>query len=232
MRPVNKGISPYVTIKAYGDALPHLEEKIGCYCSYCEFPIDHSPEIEHIFAKSRGGDLTNWDNLLLACKYCNNRKGTIIGDNLKDIWLWPDEHNTFLAFTYEDAIPKVNDNLIKSISTATLEKAIRMFNDLKLNNIPVTPRDKDRRWIKRNNTYNKALEYCRDWQKHKHSKFKEQFLKSISDLARSEGFFSIWMRVFEKETEVKRLLINTFVGTDINSFDNGGNPVIRKAGEL
>ena len=36
MRPVDKGESPYNTIKKYQDALPYLGEKIGYYCSYCE----------------------------------------------------------------------------------------------------------------------------------------------------------------------------------------------------
>lgn len=44
MRPVDKGESPYNTIKKYQDALPYLGEKIGYYCSYCEFPIKHVPE--------------------------------------------------------------------------------------------------------------------------------------------------------------------------------------------
>lgn len=52
MRPVDKGESPYNTIKKYQDALPYLGEKIGYYCSYCEFPIKHVPEVEHVVSKS------------------------------------------------------------------------------------------------------------------------------------------------------------------------------------
>lgn len=44
------------------------------YCSYCEFPIPHVPEVEHVVSKSKGGDLTDWNNLNLGCKYCNTRK--------------------------------------------------------------------------------------------------------------------------------------------------------------
>ena len=74
MRPVDKGDSPYEKIDKYQDALPYLEEKIGLYCSYCEMPIKHVPEVEHVVSKSKGGDLTAWENLNLGCKYCNSRK--------------------------------------------------------------------------------------------------------------------------------------------------------------
>ena len=74
MRPVNKGDSPYQKIKSYGDALPYLEKRLGIYCSFCEMRINHVPEVEHVASKTRGGDLTAWNNLLLGCKYCNSRK--------------------------------------------------------------------------------------------------------------------------------------------------------------
>ena len=74
MRPINKGESPYKKINEYKDVLPYLERRIGMYCSYCEFPIPHVPEVEHVVSKSKGGDLTDWNNLNLGCKYCNTRK--------------------------------------------------------------------------------------------------------------------------------------------------------------
>ena len=74
MRPVNKGKSPYTKIKDYKEALPFLEEKLGSYCSYCEFPITHVPEVEHVVSKSCGGEKLSWSNLLLSCKYCNSTK--------------------------------------------------------------------------------------------------------------------------------------------------------------
>ena len=56
MRPINKGESPYKKINEYKDALPYLERRIGMYCSYCEFPIPHVPEVEHVVSKSNRGD--------------------------------------------------------------------------------------------------------------------------------------------------------------------------------
>lgn len=52
MRPVNKGKSPYQKINDYSEALPYLEKRLGGYCSYCEFPIKHVPEVEHIASKA------------------------------------------------------------------------------------------------------------------------------------------------------------------------------------
>lgn len=54
MRPVNKGLSPYVSIKDYSEALPYLERAVGLYCSFCEYCIKHVPEVEHVVSKSKG----------------------------------------------------------------------------------------------------------------------------------------------------------------------------------
>ena len=56
-------------------ALPYLEARLGSYCSYCGMKLDNAPEVEHVASKSTDPALiTNWDNLLLACKACNPRK--------------------------------------------------------------------------------------------------------------------------------------------------------------
>ena len=111
MRPVNKGSSPYKTISKYADALPFLEKTLGLYCSYCEFPITHLPEVEHVSAKSKGGDLTNWDNLLLGCKYCNTRKGDKVTPDNQSEYLWPDE----------DHIVQIRHFLIMTITPNTFK---------------------------------------------------------------------------------------------------------------
>lgn len=116
MRPVNKGDSPYTGISKYGDALPHLEKRIGLYCSYCEYPIFHAPEVEHIISKSRSPELiTEWSNLLLGCKYCNSRKKDKTDLNNISGYLFPDECNTAIAFTYKFGHPAVNINTINFI---------------------------------------------------------------------------------------------------------------------
>ena len=105
MRPVNKGKSPYQKIKSYEEATPYLGKRLGFYCSYCEMPIKNVPEVEHFIAKSQGGSETDWENLLLGCKYCNTRKKdkvTSAGEYLR-----PDCDNTALAYSYEHGIPQI-----------------------------------------------------------------------------------------------------------------------------
>ena len=100
MRPINKGMPPYTGITRYQQAEPYLEERLGRYCSFCEMRVNNHLAVEHKESKKSGGALTDWDNLLLACSYCNSRKLEKIkrGDMAK--WIWPDQDNTFLAFTY------------------------------------------------------------------------------------------------------------------------------------
>ena len=92
--------SPYEKIKKYQDALPYLEKKIGLYCSYCEMPINHVPEVEHMISRKHGGDWTAWSNLLLGCKYCNTRKSAKTTPQNVEDYLWPDTDNTALVFSY------------------------------------------------------------------------------------------------------------------------------------
>ena len=47
MRPVDKGEEPKEKYSKYQEAEKILEERIGAYCSFCEFPIMHVPEVEH-----------------------------------------------------------------------------------------------------------------------------------------------------------------------------------------
>ena len=166
MRPVDKGESPYNTIKKYQDALPYLGEKIGYYCSYCEFPIKHVPEVEHVVSKSKGGDITDWKNLLLGCKYCNARKSANTTPENDDDFLWPDVNNTAIAYLYENGYPKVNEQLLMELDpTGELkEKATNTYELVKLGNVPdLSKGDKDRRLIERNTAYYKAKESLDGW---------------------------------------------------------------------
>ena len=103
MRPIHKGSSPYKSIKNYSEAKPYLREVIGEYCCYCEFPIFHVPEVDHIVSKSKDGDMTDWNNLLFSCKYCNTHKGNSVNRQNVDEYMWPDKYNTGLAFSYDSS---------------------------------------------------------------------------------------------------------------------------------
>lgn len=227
MRPVNKGESPYEAIKEYPDALPYLEKAIGLYCSYCEFPIPHVPEVEHISSKSKGGPLTAWSNLLLGCKYCNTRKGKKILPKDVDTYMWPDQDNTALAYSYEGGIPAVNTDGLNAVDPtgSRLAKAEKLFRLMKLDNVPM-PGDRDRRFHQRNSVYEIALDSLDNWKSHKNCTpdLLDSMKKQIIHTALAYGFFSIWMTVFSDEPVILKALIDAFPGTNRDFFDESCHP--------
>lgn len=213
MRPINKGKAPNVVFDKYQDAQPHLEERLGPYCSFCEFPIKHVPEVEHKEAKAEGGEWLQWDNLLLSCKYCNTRKGTIVKKGDKEKYLWPDEDDTFHVYSYASDIPELAEIYLKDKDSSLKERAENLFKLIKLNNIPVVPSDKDRRYRARCEAHNYAKMSKEGLQKMSSEQDRKIYLKQIQMLAKESGFFSTWMSVFDDDIEVKQMLIATFNGT-------------------
>lgn len=231
MRPVDKGESPYTSIEDYSEALPYLEGAIGTYCSYCEFPIFHVPEIEHVCAKSKGGSLTDWDNLLLGCKYCNTRKAKkVTPDNVGD-FLWPDKDNTALAYTYQGGTPKINQSALEQIDPTgkRLSQAKNLFELVRLDHVP-TLGEKDRRHYARNRAYELAVEALNDWKKIKYNtqnntpEQMEPLKGQIIRNAQGQGFFSVWMTVFADEPDVLCALIEGFPGTNRSFYDEKYHP--------
>lgn len=227
MRPINKGTSPYREISNYSEALPYLERRIGVYCSYCEFRIDHVPEVEHISSKSKGGDRTDWNNLLLACKYCNSRKSKkTSADNIEE-YLWPDTDNTAIAFSYENGIPRINRKIALQIdpSERFLAKAQNLFNLVKLGHRP-TQKEKDRRFNRRNEVYRIARGSLETWESisDKEDVLATNYLQQTIELAKQVGFFSIWMMVFHDYPTVLQALLLAFPGTERTYFDEMGHP--------
>lgn len=59
-------------------------------CHYCQLLIDlttlqpypRAPTIDHVIPISRGGKNTR-ENLVLACHFCNKRKGDMTGDEFR-----------------------------------------------------------------------------------------------------------------------------------------------------
>ena len=239
MRPVNKGSSPYESIKQYSDACPSLITRLGEYCSYCEFRISHVPEVEHVISKSEGGDKTAWNNLLLGCKYCNTRKLAKITPEDVDHYVWPDTDNTAIMFSYKNGYPSVNRSVLEDIDpTGHLEeKAYRLFHLVNLGNIP-KPKEKDRRFSKRNETFQIArYSLEQSWALAKHCPlecYKEAMKNQIIETAKATGFFSVWMEVFSEEPEMLRALINAFPGTAVDCFDEDGHPLaaLRQAASI
>lgn len=49
-------------------------------CQYCaEAPGRHNLTVDHVVPRSRGGR-HDWDNLVTACKRCNQKKGSLLPD--------------------------------------------------------------------------------------------------------------------------------------------------------
>ena len=211
MRPVEKGTAPQIEFKKYSEAEPFLEERLGAYCSFCEFPIKHVPEVEHKEAKSRGGEALNWNNLLLSCKYCNTRKGVVVKKGEKEKYLWPDEDDTFHCFSYDKGFPKLNRDYLDKQGDDIKMKAENIFHLVKLDNIPI--REKDRRFAERNEAYNCAVSSKEGWKKVKDTESREMYLVQIKMLAKATGFFSTWMDVFRDEADIRSTLIEVFKGT-------------------
>ena len=213
MRPVNKGDAPEKEYKHYQDALSDLEVRLGPYCSFCEMVIQHVPEVENREAKSAGGEELKWDNLLLACKYCNTRKGARVKKDDKEKYLWPDEDDTFHAYLYDKDLPRLNESYLDMKGQEEREKAENLFNLLKLDNFPLSPGDKDRRFKARNEARNYAQNSKAGLKKMKCFSQRRDYLEIIQSLAQASGFFSVWMEVFKDDEEVKNILINAFKGT-------------------
>lgn len=231
MRPVDKGESPYEKIKKYQDALPYLAKKIGLYCSYCEMPIIHLPEVEHIISKKYGGDWTDWNNLLLACKYCNTRKlAKTTSQNVGD-YLWPDVDNTALAFSYINGFPVVNEAVLKELDPTEkfCKKAQSTYEMVGLGNEPELKwGDKDRRFLNRNASYYRALKSLENWQHIKDApeRYRKDMKEQIMMTATADGFFSVWMTVFADEPQILLGLLERFPGTNRAYYDDYGK--IRK----
>lgn len=173
-------------------------------------PIAHVPEVEHKISKSKDGKLLEWDNLLLSCKYCNTRKSDIIEAGNKDLYIWPDEDNTFKTFIYREGYPQVNEHYnIPGVR----RKAANLYNLIKLGNIPQGHEDKDKRFIKRREAFNSARMSKENWEEVKDSPNRDRFRQMIIQLALALGFFSVWMEVFKDEPEICKDLVEVFPGT-------------------
>lgn len=231
MRPVDKGSAPYEKISKYQDAEPYLEKRLGAYCSFCEMRVNNALAVEHKESKNSGGSLTDWDNLLLSCVYCNSRKLEKVRKGDLDKWLWPDRHNTFMAFTYENALPKVNESYLTTVGEDVLQRARTVMEDLALDYKPEDAKKKkykDKRWQNRFRALTIAEDYKNSWRKNGESQYEAEQLRNISYTAEQTGFFSVWMMVFKDEPKVKRVLLDTFAGTSKECFDENGAALRRK----
>ena len=230
MRPVDKGPDQGV-FNPYTNAQQLLVTHIGEYCSYSERWIASAIHVEHKLPKN---DYPNekflWANFLLSCSNCNSGKGY---GNLELVdYLWPDMDNTFLAFCY-DSEGRVS--VSQDLDANLFEKAQRTWIMLGLNRHPdrftiglIKPTNKDRRWLHRKEEWQKALHQKQGLTELDTPERRE----SIVETAAARGMFSVWMTVFNNDSDIRKRLIKRFTGTAIGCFDEEGSPISRLGGQL
>lgn len=208
----------------FGDAKFPLTANIGQYCSYCE-GVEKLPslDVEHLAAKSKGGDLTAWDNFLLCCKICNSNKGT---KEVDADYYWPHLNNTFYCFIYDET-GRININT--NMPEISQRKARNLLDLTKLQRHPKSdnfPSPKDFRWRYRYEAWNKATTHRKLFEK---GLITEDFVISS---AKDIGQWSVWFTVFKGIDSIRSRLISDFPGTCASCFDENNHyePIERNPG--
>ncbi|WP_439840676.1 HNH endonuclease [Aeromonas veronii] len=229
MRPVRKGGSPIAgDFNKYEDAKVDLMSRLGRYCSYCERKIDTQLAVEHIEPKDgKFGrpDLENrWSNFLLACVNCNSCKSSK-KVNFSRL-LFPDRDNTFYAYVYNaDGNISVSGNLLP-------RQQVMARNTLRLVGL-----DKSKQIYKDSNGEEVALDRCAQrmevfgiaqvaFSLFLKNPNNNELKKLVAMNAVANGFFSIWMTVFDNHPDMKVMLIQAFKGTEASGCFNIQNGAV------
>jgi uncharacterized protein (TIGR02646 family) len=226
MRPVRRGDSPQADdFEPYASALPFLVSRMGNYCSYCERRVQVGLAVEHVQPKGLAPYahlIGRWSNYLLGCTNCNSTKKD--KDVQFDQVLIPDRDNTFAAFDYlQDGTIHVStlaiQNGLQQICTQTLaltglDKVPRPAMDENEKIIALDRvRQRKEAWL----SAQIALNYLAD------SPDPTQLRELTVQLALAVGFFSIWMKAFESDRDMRLRLIAAFDGTSASEcFDADG----------
>lgn len=240
MRPVDRGSCPIdeggvpKKFHPYTKAQKDIINRLGEYCSYCERPLSNVA-IEHLLPKKWYPRCQEkWNNFLPTCLNCNTNKRWSMekrwkfkeGESLPSektvlaLYYWPDRDNTASIFKYgEGGIIEINLSLnpsqkLKAQITLDLTKLER-YDGNDEDPPPVT----DRRSQKRREAWNIAKQQLDDLNN------KNITTKSVIQLAKAIGFWSVWMTVFQEDSEMLKLLIEAFPGTRKDCFDDLGHPV-------
>jgi uncharacterized protein (TIGR02646 family) len=215
MRPVARAAAARA-YKKYQDAIDDLEECFGCYCSYCERRFPACLAVEHVSPKSLDpAHETDWTNFLLGCVNCNSSKGAT-PTNGQD-FLWPDKDNTLKAIEYKaGGLVEASSKLDPQIRA----KAAALIELVGLDRHPGQPRakqptDRDKRYVEREEKWKLAQLKRNALQRNDNAAFREVLI----DLAKESGFFGIWMSAFHDDEDIRRRLVEAFVGTARDCFE-------------
>jgi hypothetical protein len=214
MRPVRRGRSPKTSdFRPYKRAKKHLVARLGRYCSYCERRIATVLAVEHILAKSlRQYEhlIGRWENFLLGCVNCNSTK--LDKDVDPALVLLPDRDNTFAALVYTP------DGKVKPSPASPADvkaMAARLLSLVGLDKNPEEERDENGKQV----ALDRVRQRMEAWAMAREAKDDVDQNRENAALRRrvvahavSEGFFSIWMTVFEGDVDMRNRLIDAFSG--------------------
>ena len=239
MRPLDKGNCPTIKNKTgiisnkkvakYSDWRLDLIDRIGYYCAYCNMPLTHCLNVEHVVSKKPRfapkeyvvGSLLDWENMLLACFKCNNAKSDE-PINYEDYY-FPEKHNTFLIFDADIDATK-GSAILKVKTTLNVQQTIKAKRTIELFKFENIEDDRsdivDLRWQFRYNAYFVVKSAYEGYTRHKASNnFDEAAdILNIKLVAEVTGFFQIWFDFFVNEPKVLQTLLQ-IKGTAINCFD-------------
>ncbi|MCK4928868.1 MAG: HNH endonuclease [Methanosarcinales archaeon] len=236
MRPVNRGSIPTdesgneIIFKEYQNARGKLIERLGETCSYCEMHLDSGLAVEHVKPVRPPGSReniqereTDWHNFLLACPNCNSTKSN--KDVVLDDYFWPDKDNTFRAFAYSEGgiiTPSTEVSAeLQSKANATIELTgldKRPLND---------PKASDRRWKNRREAWDIAILAKEELSQNDNDSFRKLIVKMTGD-----AYWSIWMTVFQDDSDMLQRFIDALAGTANDCFDDSGIPLTRPGGQI
>jgi uncharacterized protein (TIGR02646 family) len=189
----------------YTQAKPHLEKRLGRYCSYCERPIPCNLAVEHKRPQAHHPELAlSWGNLLLGCGNCNGTKSD--QNPQPGAVVWPDEDDTFALITYCRSgmvKPKtgLDVNLFNRVNTT--------LTMLGLSKIPEQAANSDHRYADRLEVWHIAEQSRVDLQ----GQNTPELRRSILETAKAKGGYSIWQTVFADDPAMQQALACAFPGT-------------------
>jgi uncharacterized protein (TIGR02646 family) len=230
MRPVTRGASPQANdYNDYRDAFGPLVGRIGPYCSYCERLIPTMLAVEHIQAKDPAGPYSHlvgrWTNYLLGCVNCNGTKKD--KDVQLDATFLPDRDNTAVAFDYTKDGKVVPAPGLSAGNKQIAEDTLKLTG-LDKPTSGVTDENGELVFVDRVSQRMSIWLMAVSFQEDLAESPTPAMRRAIVKAAMTSGLFSIWMKVFEQDTEMRRMLIEGFyqsgefygfVGTAVDCYD-------------
>lgn len=229
MRPVAKQPAPRA-YTAFDQAKDDLIEQLGRYCSFCERKLATHLAVEHVLPQAHNPALAlAWDNFLLGCVNCNSCKGHGLIALIDHVW--PHLDNSYRALDWTGGCVKAAQGMTPSQE--------RIANNLvRLVGLDIDPGNPDpaRRPRRRpaDDRYDARFEMWmsaqRNWSLLQQNPTPE-LREAVALHAAGVGMFSIWMKVFENDQDMRLRLIAAFTGTAADCFDAAGLPVPRPGGQ-